>query len=79
LHQIEGAFDAKEIWAVTGLVLPAELETEAQCIFEKVWTFGRGFQRRDFGPLFFSDARKQACPAWEIGAGIENKRQSNSR
>jgi GT2 family glycosyltransferase len=69
LQRIEGAFDAKEIWAVTGLILPAELETEAQCIFEKVWTFGRGFQRRDFGPLFFSDTRKQVCPAWEIGAG----------
>jgi glycosyltransferase involved in cell wall biosynthesis len=69
LRQIENAFDAKEIWAVTGLVLPAELETEAQCLFEKVWSFSRGFQRRDFGPLFYSHTRKQGCPAWEIGAG----------
>jgi GT2 family glycosyltransferase len=69
LHRIEEAFDAKEIWAVTGLAFPAELETEAQCLFEKVWSFGRGFQRRDFGPLFYSDTRKRASPAWEIGAG----------
>ena len=69
LRRIENAFDAKEIWAVTGLAFPAELETEAQCLFEKVWSFGRGFQRRDFGPLFYSDTRKQASPAWEIGAG----------
>jgi glycosyltransferase involved in cell wall biosynthesis len=69
LRQIEGAFDAKEIWAVTGLTLPAELETEAQCLFEKVWGFGRGFQRRDFGPRFYSHTRKWGSPAWEIGAG----------
>ena len=69
LRQIEDAFDAKEIWAVTGLVLPAELETEAQCVFEKVWTFGRGFQRRDFGSRFYSDTRKGGSPTWAIGAG----------
>src|SRR6185503_20142167 len=69
LQQIENAFDATEIWAVTGLVLPAELETEAQCIFEKVWSFGRGFERRDFGPKFYSDTRRRGSPAWEIGAG----------
>jgi GT2 family glycosyltransferase len=69
LRRIEDAFDAKEIWAVTGLTFPAELETEAQCLFEKVWSVGRGFQRRDFGPLFYSDTRKLGSPAWEIGAG----------
>jgi GT2 family glycosyltransferase len=69
LRRIEDAFDTKEIWAVTGLVLPAELETEAQCIFEKVWSFGRGFQRRDFGSQFYSDTRKRGSPTWAIGAG----------
>jgi GT2 family glycosyltransferase len=69
LRRIEDAFDAKDIWAVTGLVFPAELETEAQCLFEKVWSFGRGFERRDFGPLFYSDTRKRGSPAWKIGAG----------
>ena len=69
LRRIEDAFDTKEIWAVTGLVLPSELETEAQCIFEKVWSFGRGFQRRDFGPVFYSETRQRRSPAWEIGAG----------
>jgi glycosyltransferase involved in cell wall biosynthesis len=69
LRRIEDAFGAKEIWAVTGLTFPAELETEAQCIFEKVWSFDRGFQRRDFGPLFYSNTRKLGSPVWEIGAG----------
>ena len=69
LRRIEDAFDTKEIWAVTGLVLASELETEAQCIFEKVWSFGRGFQRRDFGPVFYSETRQRGSPTWEIGAG----------
>jgi glycosyltransferase involved in cell wall biosynthesis len=69
LRRIDDAFDTKEIWAVTGLAFPAELETEAQCIFEKAWSFGRGFQRRDFGPQFYSDTRKWGGSAWVIGAG----------
>jgi glycosyltransferase involved in cell wall biosynthesis len=69
LSRIADAFDDPKIWAVTGLVLPAELETPAQCIFEKVWGFGRGFQRRDFGPQFYAETRRRACPAWEIGGG----------
>jgi GT2 family glycosyltransferase len=69
LRRIGDAFDTKEIWAVTGLVLPKELETEAQCLFEKVWSFNRGFRGRDFGSLFYSDTRERGSPTWEIGAG----------
>ncbi len=36
--------------AVTGLVLPAELETEAQVLFERYRSFGRGFVRRRIAP-----------------------------
>ena len=32
--------------AVTGLVLPAELDTEAQVLFERYRSFGRGFVPR---------------------------------
>jgi glycosyltransferase involved in cell wall biosynthesis len=69
LHHIVSAFDHDDIWAVTGLVLPAELATEAQCIFERHWSFGRGFARQDFGPAFYEATRRRGCPAWEIGAG----------
>jgi GT2 family glycosyltransferase len=37
-----------EVMAVTGLVVPLELETEAQCLFEQYGGFGRGFDRRWF-------------------------------
>ena len=69
LEQLIMAFDADDVMAVTGLVLPAELETEAQYIFEKYWGFGRGYVRIDFGEAFFNRYRKQGCPAWEVGAG----------
>ncbi|MGF1482218.1 MAG: glycosyltransferase [Cyanophyceae cyanobacterium] len=35
-----------EVMAVTGLVVPYELETEAQVLFEKYGGFGRGFERQ---------------------------------
>ena len=38
--------DDDEVMAVTGLVVPHELETEAQQIFEHYGGFGRGYQRR---------------------------------
>ncbi|WP_239806107.1 glycosyltransferase family 2 protein [Croceicoccus hydrothermalis] len=63
------AFDAPDIMAVTGLVLPARLDTEAQWIFETEWSFGRGFDRIDYGYDFFSQNGRYGCPAWIVGAG----------
>ncbi|WP_241557447.1 glycosyltransferase family 2 protein [Croceibacterium ferulae] len=63
------AFNAPEIMAVTGLVLPASLKTEAQWIFEKEWSFGRGYDQIDYGSHFFEETRRDGCPAWIIGAG----------
>jgi GT2 family glycosyltransferase len=69
LERLITAFDTEEVLAVTGLVLPAELDTEAQWIFEARWGFGRGFTRTDFGPEFYRAKRPYGCPTWEIGAG----------
>ena len=70
LERLVAAFeDDEDVLAVTGLVLPAELDTEAQWIFEARWGFGRGFTRTDFGPDFYLAKRPYGCPAWEIGAG----------
>jgi GT2 family glycosyltransferase len=69
LKRLVQAFDEPDILAVTGLVLPAELATDAQWQFETHWGFGRGFQRKDFGAEFFATDGRNACPVWEIGAG----------
>jgi GT2 family glycosyltransferase len=69
LERLVAAFDDPAVLAVTGLVLPARLDTEAQWIFEARWGFGRGFERIDFGQAFYRAKRAYGCPAWEIGAG----------
>jgi glycosyltransferase involved in cell wall biosynthesis len=63
------AFDQRAIMAVTGLVLPAELETHPQVVFETQWGFGRGYERIDYWPDFLVATGKHIAPTWRIGAG----------
>lgn len=69
LERMVAAFDDDVVMAVTGLVLPAELDTEAQQYFERHWGFGRGYRRIDFAEDFFAVDRAYGCPVWQIGAG----------
>jgi glycosyltransferase involved in cell wall biosynthesis len=69
LENLAGAFDAPDIVAATGLVLPGSLETEAQYIFETEWGFGRGYQVRIFDETYYDRTRKWGSPVWEVGAG----------
>ncbi len=69
LQGLVAAFDRPAIAVVTGLVLPAELTTEAQCHFEEFWGFGRGYRRLDFDTGRFQAAHDTVFPVWEIGAG----------
>jgi GT2 family glycosyltransferase len=69
LERLVAAFDAPQIGAVTGLVLPAELATEAQRHFETHWGFGRGYLRKDFDAALFRSQCDAVFHAWEIGAG----------
>jgi glycosyltransferase involved in cell wall biosynthesis len=51
IRALVAAFGSDEtVAAVTGLVLPAELETEAQVLFERYRSFGRGFTPRRVAP-----------------------------
>jgi len=67
--RIQQGFEDPKVMAVTGLVLPAELETEAQYLFETQWGFGRGYLSRSFGKQFLQRARSRGASVWEIGAG----------
>lgn len=69
LERLVAAFERPDIWAVTGLVLPAELATPAQWHFERYWGFGRGFERTDFDREFLERHGRYGCPTWLIGAG----------
>ncbi len=45
---LKRAFSDAAVGAITGLVLPLELETPAQSLFERYGGFGRGFLRRSY-------------------------------
>ena len=55
--------------AVTGMVIPIELQTEAQVIFERDWGFNKGYLQRVFDHRFFLDKLNYGVPAWDVGAG----------
>lgn len=69
LARLVAAFDSPAIGAVTGLVLPGELLTDAQRHFEQYWSFGRGYERIDHDARKFALTGNRVYPAWEIGAG----------
>jgi glycosyltransferase involved in cell wall biosynthesis len=69
LDRLVASFDRDDVLAVTGLVLPAALDTEAQWEFETQWGFGRGYSRIDFGQEFYHRTRARGMPTWEFGAG----------
>jgi O-antigen biosynthesis protein len=50
LAELAAELTRPEVDCVTGLVLPASLETRAQAWFESFGGFGKGFRRREYGP-----------------------------
>ncbi|MBD1940293.1 glycosyltransferase [Microcoleus sp. FACHB-68] len=70
LTRLLRGFDHPNVMSVTGLVLPAELETEAQFIFEKgLGYLNKGYFTKTFDSQFFEDMKSKGVPAWEVGAG----------
>ena len=66
--QVVRAFDERTA-AVTGQVLPVELATAAQTLFEQDWGLGKGFVPRRFRPGMRARFRSKGLPAWQVGAG----------
>jgi GT2 family glycosyltransferase len=54
---------------VTGLIVAASLDTEAQYIFEKHWSFNRGYVDKIYDQSFYGRTLPYGPPVWEIGAG----------
>ncbi len=57
-----------EVWAVTGQVLPLEVTTYAQQLFEVFGGLGRGWERRVADRAWADRHRFTAVPSWELGA-----------
>ncbi len=69
-QEIVRAFDAPEVDAVTGLVLPASLDTAAQRAFElHLGGFTSRFTPLIFDAGFLAETREMGPQVWRIGAG----------
>jgi GT2 family glycosyltransferase len=70
LLRLRAAFTGPEVMAATGLMLPAELETEAQQLFQ--WNhggYGWNYRALTFDRAFLDRTRWRGTPVWHIGAG----------
>jgi GT2 family glycosyltransferase len=68
LERIVAPFVRDDVVIVTGNVLPYELETRAQQLFENYGGLGRGFTRREADRVWFNSFRRHAVPTWKLGA-----------
>ena len=76
LHAINNGFLHKEVMAVTGYVAPAELETEAQQLFElKYGGMGHGFNRSFLRKESLAERQLLWASGFGIGANMAFRRE----
>jgi cellulose synthase/poly-beta-1,6-N-acetylglucosamine synthase-like glycosyltransferase len=70
LSHLARALEDPRVTAASGLVLPAELRTKAQILFEHGFGwFNQGYEPRLIGPEFIHAWGRKAAPVWSICAG----------
>lgn len=69
VYRVWKTFQTASVAAMTGLVIATALDTEAQFIFEKYWSFNRGYLDKIYDEAYFSASLSKGPPVWEIGAG----------
>jgi hypothetical protein len=69
IARLRQAFRDPKVMVVTGLVLPAELDTDAQLQFENRHGFNRGYRAKLFDAAYFEATRRHGSPvcAWRSG------------
>lgn len=68
LEKLVAPFARDDVMIVTGNVLPIELETSAQKLFEIYGGLQRGFERREADGNWFESFKRRAVPTWQLGA-----------
>jgi glycosyltransferase involved in cell wall biosynthesis len=79
LAGLAAAFDDTQVMAATGLVLPAELETDAQHLFELYGGMGKGFVPRCFHRDQMKPPEWIAAHAAGVGANMAFRRAALER
>jgi GT2 family glycosyltransferase len=67
LEKLLAPFVRSDVMLVTGNVLPKELETPAQHLFEIYGAFGRGYEPIDAGKIWFETPVRRAVATWRLG------------
>jgi GT2 family glycosyltransferase len=67
IERLIAPFSDPKVMAVSGNVLPLELETEAQCRFEAYGGLGKGHRSVEVDGEWFR-TRRMAVPTWQLGA-----------
>ncbi len=66
---LKAAFSDPLVMAVTGMVIPRRLDTLSQYMFERFWSFNKGYLPKLFDHRWFLGDGQYAAAVWEIGAG----------
>ncbi|PRY06783.1 GT2 family glycosyltransferase [Pontibacter ummariensis] len=69
VYRVWETFQDPFVTAMTGLIIALELKTEAQYIFEKYWSFNRGYIDKTYDSGYFNSMLPKGPPVWKIGAG----------
>ncbi|MBX3085942.1 MAG: glycosyltransferase family 2 protein, partial [Anaerolineae bacterium] len=69
IEDLMAAFTRDDIGVVTGNILPYEVETEAQRLFQTHNPLGRGPERQEFTEAWLASFRKRSAPSHLVGAG----------
>jgi glycosyltransferase involved in cell wall biosynthesis len=69
VYRVWETFQDPSVGAMTGLIIALALETDAQFIFEKYWSFNRGYIDKVYDDDFYNRTLAYGPPVWEIGAG----------
>lgn len=65
--RILAPFADERVMCASGLVLPLELETESQELYESYGGLGRGYVPRIYDADFFNGFKRHAVPTWNLG------------
>lgn len=64
--EIRNSFLNKNVMAVSGLVIPVEINSATELLFNRYWAYNRGYSELTFDYTYFNDHIKNKEPFWGI-------------
>jgi len=69
VYYVQESFASSQAGAMTGLVIASSLNTESQQLFEKQYSFNRGYCDKVYDNAYFNASLSIGPRVWNIGAG----------